>query len=300
MSTFAAYLKKERMESSRQSKYLVLGAFFGFFALSTPIMLRLMPSIIESQMPSFPKELMEFDAVYSVQNYIRNIYQLGNMAVAFVLMGVLADERLQGKLVYPVSQGASIAGVVGAKLVHYGVAVSAIVFASTMLNYYYSVVLFPGNNPGIVAAAQSAGLLAAYFATRVVLVAFASAMFTKPLAAGLVALAVSYVEPIFTSLPRWKSFVAYSLIDIAGNSLGTGSGMGMGTGTMPGAVAGVGVGDGAVGGASAGAMMAVGRTGNEVNGWVLAAALIVEVAVIALVTVWRMRSVEIAPGAGGQ
>ena len=86
MSTFAAYLKKEHMESSRQSKYLVLGAFFGFFALSTPIMLRLMPSIIESQMPSFPKELMEFDAVYSVQNYIRNIYQLGNMAVAFVLI----------------------------------------------------------------------------------------------------------------------------------------------------------------------------------------------------------------------
>ena len=61
-----------------------------------------------------------------------------------------------------------------------------------------------------------------------------------------------------------------------------------------------GAGVGAVGGASAGAMTAVGRTGNEVNGWVLAAALIVEVAVIALVTVWRMKNVEIAPGAGGQ
>ena len=194
MSTFTAYLKKEHMESSRQSRYLILGAFFGFFALSTPIMLRLMPSIIESQMPGFPKELMEFDAVYSVQNYIKNIYQLGNMAVAFVLMGVLADERLQGKLVYPVSQGASMAGVVVAKLVHYGVALSAIVFAGAMLNYYYSVVLFPGSDPGGFAAARSAGLLAAYFVTRVVLVAFASAMSAKPLAAGLAALVVSYVE----------------------------------------------------------------------------------------------------------
>jgi len=284
MSTFTAYLKKERMESSRQSKYLILGAIFGFFALSTPIMLRLMPSIIESQMPGFPKELMEFDAVYSVQNYIKNIYQLGNMAVAFVLMGVLADERLQGKLVYPVSQGASMAGVVGAKLVHYGAAVSAIVFASTMLNYYYSVVLFPGSNPGVAAAAQSAGMLAAYFATRVVVVVFASALFAKPLAAGLAALVVSYVEPIIASLPRWKPFVAYSLIDLAGNSLGIGTGMGAGMGTMPGAEG----------------MIAVGRAGSEVNGWVLAAALTVEVAAMVLAAIWRMRSVEIAPGAGVQ
>jgi ABC-2 type transport system permease protein len=292
MSTFTAYLKKEQMESSRQSKYLILGAFFGFFALSTPIMLRLVPSIMESQMPGFPKELMEFDAVYSVQNYIKNIYQLGNMAVAFVLMGVLADERLQGKLVYPVSQGASMAGVVGAKLVHYAAAVSAVVFASTMLNYYYSVRLFPGSDPAIAAAARSAGLLAAYFATRVVIVVFASALFTKALAAGLAALVVSYVEPIVTSLPRWKSFVAYSLIDMANKSLGPSMGM------MPGA--GAGPGPGAVGGAGAGAMMAVGRTGSEINGWVLTAALIVEVAVMVLMTVWRMKNAEIAPGAGAQ
>lgn len=282
MSTFTAYLKKEQMESSRQSRYLILGAIFGFFALSTPIMLRLIPSIMESQMPGFPKELMEFDAVYSVQNYIKNIYQLGNMAVAFVLMGALADERLQGKLVYPVSQGAGMAGIVGAKLVHYGAAVSAIVFASTMLNYYYSVVLFPGSNPGVAAAAQSAALLAAYFATRVVIVVFASALFAKPLAVGLAALVVSYVEPIIASLPRWKPFVAYSLIDLASNSLGTGMGAGMGT--MPGA----------------GGMIATGRAGSEVNGWVLAAALTVEVAVMVLAAIWRMKSVEIAPGAGAQ
>ncbi len=266
------------MESSRQSKYLILGAFFGFFALSTPIMLKLMPSIIESQMPGFPKELMEFDAVYSVQNYIKNIYQLGNMAIAFVLMGVLADERLQGKLVYPVSQGASMAGVVGAKLVHYGAAVSAIVFAGAMLNYYYSVVLFPGSDPGVAAAARSAGLLAAYFATRVVIVVFASALFAKPLAAGLAALVASYVEPIMASLPRWKSIVAYGLVDAANKSLGTG------TGTIPGA----------------GAMMAAGGKGSEINGWVLAAALAVQVAVLVSVTIWRMKSVEIAPGAGAQ
>jgi ABC-2 type transport system permease protein len=263
MSTFTAYMKKERMESSRQSKYLILGAFFGFFALSTPIMLKLMPSIIESQMPGFPQELMKFDTVYSVQNYIRNIYQLGNMAVALVLMGVLADERLQGKLVYPVSQGAGMAGIVGAKLVHYAAAVAAIVFASTMLNYYYSVVLFPGSDLGVAAAARSAALLAAYFVTRVVLVAFTSAIFTKPLVAGLAALVASYVEPIVTSLPRCRSQVAYSLIDVASNSLGTGN-----------------VGD--------------------ISGWVLAAALMIEVAVMVLMTVWRMKSVEIAPGAGAQ
>jgi F0F1-type ATP synthase membrane subunit c/vacuolar-type H+-ATPase subunit K len=125
-----------------------------------------------------------------------------------------------------------------------------------------------------------------------VIVVFASALFTKALAAGLAALVVSYVEPIVTSLPRWKSFVAYSLIDMANKSLGPSMGM------MPGA--GAGPGPGAVGGAGAGAMMAVGRTGSEINGWVLTAALIVEVAVMVLMTVWRMKNAEMAPGAGAQ
>jgi hypothetical protein len=97
----------------------------------------------------------------------------------------------------------------------------------------------------------------------VVLVAFTSAIFTKPLVAGLAALVASYVEPIVTSLPRCRSQVAYSLIDVASNSLGTGN-----------------VGD--------------------ISGWVLAAALMIEVAVMVLMTVWRMKSVEIAPGAGAQ
>ena len=131
---------------------------------------------------------------------------------------------------------------------------------------------------------RSAGLLAAYFATRVVIVVFASALFTKPLAAGLAALVVSYVEPIIASLPRWKSLAAYSLIDMANNSLGTGTGMGAGMGTMPGA----------------GGMIAAGRAGSEAIGWVLAAALAVEVAAMALAAIWRMKSVEIAPGAGAQ
>ncbi len=253
MSTFTAYLKKEIMESSRQNKYLILGAFFGFFALSTPITLRLLPSIVQSQMPGFPPELMEFDAVYSMQSYIKNIYQLGSMAVAFVLMGVLAEERLQGKLVFPVSQGATIEGIVGAKVVHYGAAVSAIVFAATMLNYYYSVLLFPDGDPGIAAAAGCAGLLAAYFATRVVLVVFASAVFTRPLAAGLTALVVSYLEPVAASVPRFRPLAAYSLIDAA-------SGAASGARTTP-------------------------------NGR-MAAALMIEVAAMAVMTIWRMKSID--------
>ena len=84
--------------------------------------------------------------------------------------------------------------------------------------------------------------------------------------------------------------MAYSLIDMANKSLGPGMG------TMPGAGAGPGV----AGGAGAGAMMAVGRSGSEISGWVLAVALMAEVAVMVLMTVWRMKSVEIAPGAGAQ
>ena len=265
MSAFQSYLRKEVMESSRQSKYLILGAFFGFFALSTPIMLRLLPGIIQNQMPDFPQQLMQFDAVYSVQNYIKNIYQLGNMAVAFTLMGVLAEERLQGKLIFPMSQGASMIGVVTAKLMHYTAAVAAIVFAATMLNYYYSMILFPESNLGMAAVMQSAGLLVTYFITRVILVTFASAIFVKPIAAGLTTLVISYLEPIAASIPRMKSFVAYSLVDAANHVLEAGAAM------QP-----------------------------EVNGLVLTVAVTAQAIAMAIATVWWMRSKEIATGAGSQ
>lgn len=264
------------MESVRQSRYLALGAFFGFFALSTPVMLKLLPAIIGSQMAGFPPELMRFDAVYSIQNYIKNIYQLGNMAVAFTLMGVLADERLGGKLVFPVSQGAGMVQVVAAKLLHYSVAVAGIVFATTMVNYYYSALLFPGGDPGWGRAVATAGLLAAYFITRVAVVVFASALFRKGLAAGLASLVFSYLEPIAVSFRWGKALAPYTLINLANAVLGPGT-------LAPGAL---GMGAGA-GGVAAGA---------GVNEWLLAAAATVEVAALAALAVWRMRSIEIAPG----
>ena len=50
----------------------------------------------------------------------------------------------------------------------------------------------------------------------------------------------------------------------------------------------------------AGGMIAAGRAGSEASGWVLAAALAVEIAAMALAAVWRMKNVEIAPGGGAQ
>ena len=268
MGTFIAYFRKEVLESSRQSKYLILIAFFGFFAIANPIMLRLLPHILESQMPGFPPELMQFDAAYSVQNYMKSIYQLGNMVIAFTLMGILAEERTRGKLVFPVSQGASLVGLVLAKLAHYVLVVAGITFVAMLLNYYYSVVLFPEGAPGVNAACISAALLAAYFATRVVVVTLASAWFSRPLAAGLTALVISYLEPLGTSLPRLEPLLPYSLINVAGARLSTGNppiGSGLTSGTT------------------------------AVDGQVLAMAMLIETIVMVLLTIWRMHHVKIIP-----
>lgn len=203
------------MESSRQSRYVILAAFFGFFALSTPIMLKLLPGIMKTQMPDFPPELMQFDTAQCMQNYIKNIYQLGNIVMALTLMGILAEERTGGKLVFPISQGAGAAEIVGAKLAHYIAAVAGIVFAASMVNYYYSTMFFPDNGSLMGAAVQCASLLALYFATRVVLVTFASALFARPMAAGLATILISFLEAIAVSFPRLKPLAAYNLVVLA-------------------------------------------------------------------------------------
>lgn len=254
MATFGAYLRKETLESMRQHRYLVVGAFFLFFSVSTPILLKLMPAIVRSQMPEFPEALMRFDPAYVCENYIRNMFQLGNLLVAFLLMGALADELAQNKLVFPVSQGADPKAVVLAKLFHYGIVVAAGAFLGFLVVYYYALALFSGDSPTLAEAFRSATLLSAYFVTRVFLVVFLSSLFRRPLAAGLIALLVSYLDPLLYSLPRFRNYISYSLISDAAT---------------------------------------LGRISQGVNGWVLATALIVQLAAVAALTVWRMNRVEV-------
>jgi ABC-2 type transport system permease protein len=50
MITFKAYFKKEIMESKRQYKYIILAVGIIAFAILDPVMLKLLPKILENQL----------------------------------------------------------------------------------------------------------------------------------------------------------------------------------------------------------------------------------------------------------
>jgi ABC-2 type transport system permease protein len=103
MGTFKAYLKKEIVESIRQYKYIVLLVGILFFAISDPIMMKLLPKILKSQTNGDLSSLFVVSPTIVLQNYIKNLFQLGAMFIVFTAAGSLCDEISTQKLVFPYS-----------------------------------------------------------------------------------------------------------------------------------------------------------------------------------------------------
>lgn len=215
MDTFTAYFKKEILESSRQYRYLVLGIGILLFAVLDPVMLKLLPSMMKGQLPVDISSLFVITQRYSMQNYVKDLFQVGNLFVTLSLMGVISDELAGGRLVFPYSKGARPWEIVLAKLIHYSLVISLFIFAGFAINYYYASILFAGDYVSAYRDANSAILIALYYEFNVSLIIFLSSIFRKGLAAGIVSLTVSYFMPLLTNIDWVKDFVPYTLINTA-------------------------------------------------------------------------------------
>lgn len=215
MDTFTAYFKKEVLESSRQYRYLVLGIGIIMFAVLDPVMLKLLPSMMKGQLPVDISSLFVITQRYSMQNYVKDLFQVGNLFVTLSLMGVLSDEAAGGRLVFPYSKGARPWGIVLAKFIHYSAVIALFIFAGFALNYYYASILFKGDYVTAVQDVNSALFIVLYYVFNVSLIIFLSSLFKKSLIAGISALAVSYFMPLLSNIDWAEKFIPYTLIKTA-------------------------------------------------------------------------------------
>ncbi len=146
MSGFFAFTKKEFIEQLRTCKALILGLVCLFIGLSSPIMAKLLPQLLET-MPMDGLIIILPPSTYmdAYSQFYKNMTQMGVVVILLVFGSLLTRELEVGTLIPLLSKGLSRFSVIMAKFtaslglwtVCYGGAV--------LVNYGYTLFLF-GNH----------------------------------------------------------------------------------------------------------------------------------------------------------
>ena len=210
MNGLKALLKKELREQWRTYKLLVIGGLFLFFGITTPLLLKYLPEILELSGEGIIIEIPPPTALQSLSEFAGTMLQVGVLAAVLIAMGAIARERERGTaamlLAKPVGRGAFVLS----KLI----ASSAIFIVALALGaaacYAYTVMLIEGGN--LAGFLVMTLLLALFFIFCLAVTLLYSSIFRSSLLAGGIALATLLGQGVLTQLPFIGDFVPGSLV----------------------------------------------------------------------------------------
>lgn len=217
MSTFKAYFKKEVLESKRQYKYIILAVSFLFFAILEPIMVKLLPEILKSQLTQGSGDISSLlppmTQLTAMQNYIKDLFQIVTIVVIFTICSGLSDEITTEKLIFPYSKGSLPIGIVLAKLANYTLALTVFTFIGFSVNYYYSELLLKGAAVAFSSVLASAMYLSIYYFYTITLILFFSSIIKKGVITGIIVLVINYFSIAFIGIKTISKFIPYKLVE---------------------------------------------------------------------------------------
>ncbi len=215
MRTFKAYFKKEIIESIRQYRYVIIAIGIVFFAVSNPILMKMLPKILSNQMSADLSSLFVVTRRAALINHIGDLLEIGFLVIIFTLSSTLSDELISKKLVFPYSKGCSPAQMVVAKFIHHVLATSLIIVLGFIINYYYVNILITGDDVPFLSYMLSAVLVGVYFMFNIGMCMLFSSLFKKGFVAGLISIAVSYSLIPISGINAIKAYMPYRLISAA-------------------------------------------------------------------------------------
>lgn len=213
MRTFNAYFKKEILESNRNFKYIIVGLGLIFFAILDPLMLKLLPTILKSQIPVDLQSLFKINRNYAINNYIKDIYQICTIIIIFTFSGTLNEEIWDHKLVFPFSRGASPISIVLSKFLHHNITILVSIFTGFLINYYYVISLFSEGDIDIKKILIAASLIGIYYIFSMSILFLFSSLFKKPVVSGVLTLLFIYAINALTFIKELKPFLPYKIIE---------------------------------------------------------------------------------------
>ncbi|MBW9148272.1 hypothetical protein K2F40_04685 [Clostridium sp. CM028] len=213
MTTFKAYFKKEIMESKRQFKYIILAVGIIAFAILDPFMLKLLPKILEKQLQGDLSSLFIATPKSAINNYIKDLFQIGNLFIIFTLASTLNDEINGEKLVFPYSKGSNPVGIVLAKIIHYTIVVTILTFIGFLTCFYYGSILFKGEKVALSGVMNSAILMSVYYFFNIALVTLFSSFVKKGVTVGFITLMITFLNAALVNLNTIGKLMPYKLVE---------------------------------------------------------------------------------------
>ncbi len=210
---------KEIRFGLRNSRVLILFIGFLFFAVLTPVMMKvIMPQILQSQFPGMTQqtiaEMVEMTQIGCIRSYMGDVFEIGSIIVAFTLCGLMAQEIKDNTLVLPLCAGRQFGGIVSAKMLVFGaVLVLAPVF-SLIVNYVYAGLLF-AFDIGIGPVIRGGLLQGVYMVFLLSCILLWGAVIKKPIAAGFVSLATAFGLHFAGSAFSINAYLPSGLLDEA-------------------------------------------------------------------------------------
>jgi ABC-2 type transport system permease protein len=142
MSAFSTVLKKELVEAYRSKKLLILLIVFTFVSVSSPILAKLIPSLIKT-IPNTGITINLPAATWkdSIDQFIKNLAQFDFIVIIFMFAGIIAEEKNKKTLELVLTKPIPRTSFVLAKFFSSTLCVQFVFAVSAVVFYFYTLSL---------------------------------------------------------------------------------------------------------------------------------------------------------------
>lgn len=172
MGGFRSFLGKEFLETVRTWRIWVLPGIMLFFALTTPILSKLTPTLLESFAKEQPGAVIRLpDPTYrdAYLEHVSNLSEIVALAVLIAFAGAVNGERRSGTAILVLTKPVSRPAFVAAKAIANAVLLAGTLLAGTLVSWGMTRIVFGEAPPGPVF-----GATAVWFAFGLLLVGVAT------------------------------------------------------------------------------------------------------------------------------
>jgi ABC-2 type transport system permease protein len=210
MTGLAALLRKELKEQLRTYRLLIVGGIFLFFGISTPLMLKYLPEIMEFAGEDIMVTIPAPSAVQALNEYVGTIGQLGVLITVLVAMGCIAGEMRNGTAMITLSKPVGRTAFVTAKLIAVSLTFLVSMILASVFCLAYTTWLI--ESADVISFIYVNLLLGLFLVFCLAVTLFFSSIFKSSLAAGGVAIAVIIVQAGLSALPRFGDYMPGKLL----------------------------------------------------------------------------------------
>lgn len=207
MKALPILLRKELVEQWRTMRLPSALALFLFVGISSPLLARFTPQIVQAVGGGHLASLVPPPQVAdAVAQFVKNMSQFGALMAIVLAMGSVAGERDRGTAAFVLSKPVGRFAFLAAKLLALTATLGAGVAAATLATYVYTGVLFSWLQPGFVVTAALTLVALAVFATFTFAASTVTGSTVAAGAAGFLALLVAGAISVLPDVGAYSPF----------------------------------------------------------------------------------------------